>query len=574
MRRALGICVAATLAILIASAGAPRPAAADGVVRSEVDARRIGIDDQLQLTITVEASDLPDQVAPPPLTNLRVVGGPGVSTQMSWVNGRASQLRSWTYVLQPTAVGNAEVGIVAVQLRTGETSAPAIPIEVVAGSVKPAEPQRGSSPFDEDPFGSFFGRRRGPEPKLFVEAQPSRTSLYVGEPLLLTYYLYTQASVSGLQLAQAPQYAGFWAEDLTPPGRSNGEPATVEGVSYRRFPVMRKLLFPTKAGRLTIPPATLSIGVASQSPFDNGAAVQRSTKPVTVEVKPVPEEPGSSGAVGRFKATASLDRPSLAFGEAATLRFKVEGSGNLKWVDRGPELTVPGARVYPPQVKSDLQAEPTGITGSRTWEYVVVPQTAGTLEIPRLEFEYFDPAAGRVARSATAPLTLRVEGGTPASAAPPPLAGPGPAARGGPLPLRADLEQGSRGAALPGSAVGFIAAGVLALHGLMWGGGRLARLGRRGRGRAAAPRSVRGAIGDLQRVGRDGMSKEKAAGLIEKTIHSVFGSLDGDESERARAVRDLLDEVHAVRYAPQLGDYSEKLRELAARAGDVIRRWA
>ena len=66
----------------------------------------------------------------------------------------------------------------------------------------------------------------------------------------------------------------------------------------------------------------------------------------------------------------------------------------------------------------------------------------------------------------------------------------------------------------------------------------------------------------------------KLLGVIEKAIHGVFGTLEGDESERAQAVRALLDDVHAVRYAPQLGDYSERLRELAARAGEVVRRWA
>jgi hypothetical protein len=54
----------------------------------------------------------------------------------------------------------------------------------------------------------------------------------------------------------------------------------------------------------------------------------------------------------------------------------------------------------------------------------------------------------------------------------------------------------------------------------------------------------------------------------------VFGSVEGDESERGQAVRRLLDEVHEVRYAPQLGDYSERLRELATRAGEVVRKWA
>ena len=296
---------------------------------------------------------------------------------------------------------------------------------------------------------------------------------------------------------------------------------------------------------------------------------------MTVEVKPIPDEPGFTGAVGRFSASASVDHPTLALGEAATLHFKVDGSGNLKWVDRGPELTIPGARVYPPQVKSNLQSRPTGIAGSKTWEYVVVPQTVGTLEIPALAFSYFDPSTGRIMHSTTSAIPLRVEGGTSAGIAPPPLPGAGLVARGGVLPLRADLEAVSKSAApIPGGGVGAVAAGVLLAHALLWGGDRLRLVARRGQGRAAAPRNVRGALGDLQRIGGSDMTKEKAAGLIEKTIHSVFGSLEGDESDRARAVRDLLDEVHTVRYAPQLGDYSEKLRELAARAGEVVRRWA
>jgi hypothetical protein len=140
------------------------------------------------------------------------------------------------------------------------------------------------------------------------------------------------------------------------------------------------------------------------------------------------------------------------------------------------------------------------------------------------------------------------------------------------LPLRADLELRPQSAsAIPGTMVGWAAAGALLLHGLLLTGNRFARRAPTGGG---APRSVRDALGDLQRAGRDKLSKEQAAARIEKTIHGVFGSLEGDDSERARAVRTLLDEVHAVRYAPQLGDYSEKVRDLAGRAGELVRRWA
>jgi len=565
----LAVALAAMLGVLLLVAPASR-ATAQGSVRSEVDARKIGMLDQVQLTLTVDGPSLPDQVPLPALGNLRVVGGPSVSTQMSFVNGQSSQSRSWTWALQPIAVGQAEIGAVRVALGSTQATAPAIAIEVVQGSIAPAQPPQRSF----DPFEDIFGRRpQRHEVKLFIEAKASRTSLYVGEPLLVTYYLYTQASISGLQFDEVPQFNGFWAEDPGQPQRNAGEPATVEGVPYRRFPILVKLLYPTRSGRITIPRATLRIQVSPQSFFDAGGVVSRATQPMTIDVKPIPEEPGFSGAVGRFKTRASMDRTDLAFGDAATLRFEIEGSGNLKWVDRGPELTLGGAKVYPPQVKSDLRTGPSGISGSRTWEYVVVPQTMGNFEIPALAFSYFDPTAGHIVRTTTAPIPVHVTGGAPGAVPAPVASMPGMASRGGPLRLRTEIGPPASRVAIPGLAVAVLALVALLLHGLLWGGQRLAAL-RAHAPSGRAPRGARGALRDLDRVGRETMSKESAAIVIEKTLFAVFGSLDGDESERGRAVRTLLDDLHAVRYAPQLGDYSERLRALAVRAGDVVRRWA
>ncbi len=80
---------------------------------------------------------------------------------------------------------------------------------------------RGMDPFGDDPFAPFFGRdrrerRQVQAPKLYVEAVPARTRVHVGEPILLTYYVYTQVSISDLQFKDAPQYPGFWAEDVEP----------------------------------------------------------------------------------------------------------------------------------------------------------------------------------------------------------------------------------------------------------------------------------------------------------------------------------------------------------------------
>jgi hypothetical protein len=554
----------------------PALASAAFTVRSEVDARRIGVQDQVQLTITIEGSGAPDEITPPPLINLDVVGGPFQSTQVSIVNGRMSQSRSYTYVLQPRAAGTAEVGAV----RAGDQVAPAIPIEVVAGTARPPAPQR-PDPFGMDPFGDpfedIFGRRRGRTvaPKLLVQASPSRTRLRVGEPLVLTYWLLTQASVADLQFKEAPQFAGFWVEDLERPQASPaGEAVTVEGETYRRFPILRKLLFPTKAGTLTLPAATFRVGLARQSFFDAGGVVERTTRPVTMTVDPLPDAPGFSGAVGRFRTSATLDRDVVPLGEAAMLRFRVEGTGNLKWIDRAPDVVAKGARVFPPQAKSDLRTTADGITGSRTWEFVVVPETSGAIEVPPLPFSWFDPSAGRIVTAETSPLALRVEGGTVAAGLPVPAPAAGAARAGGALPLRADLDRlPAAGLALSGRAVALGVGAALLLHAGMWGAGRLRRGARRGR--AASPRSVRAALRDLERAGSEPMSKEKAASLVEKALHEAFGEIpDDDDGEGARAVRALLDDARFVRYAPQLGEYGDKVRDLAARAAEAVRRWA
>ena len=584
--------LAALLALLLWPATAP--AADETAVHAEVDARKLGVQDQVQLTLTLSgaAVSLGGDVALPPLQGLRVAGGPSVSTRVSFVNGAVSQERVYSWVLQPTAVGKAEVGAFSVRLPGGDKTTAPISLEVVQGSVRPRVQQRRGGPFDqdplrdEDPLESFFGRSRQQAgrrtaPKVFVEAVPSRTRLYVGEPLLLTYYVYTQTSISDIQFSDAPQYPGFWSEDLERQKTSpQGESATVEGEGYRRFPILQKLLFPTKAGRLEIPAATLKIGIPRQSFFDPGAvAVERATRPLTVTADPIPEEPGFSGAVGRFRASADLDKTSLPLGEAATLRFRLEGSGNLKWIDKAPEVTVPGAKVYPPTIKSDLLAGPSGITGSKTWEFVVVPETTGALEVPALALAYFDPSAGRMLRAETPPLPLRVEGAAPGPGLPAPAAAAGAARSRGAPTLRTELDPPQNRVPEPRArAVAWGLGLVLLLHCALWGGPLLADRLWAAQGRPAPRRHVRTALADIERAGRDRISKEAAAALLEKALHEVFGPVDessaSQDGDRERAARSVLQEVQFIRYAPQLGDYSEKIREVASRAADVVRRWA
>ena len=579
----LRACLIGLLAGLPAAAGAQAFS-----IRSEVDQTRIGVQDRLQLTITLSGSVMPDEVPFPMLANLRVAGGPFESQSMSVTLGPQGPVqqvaRSYIYVLQPLAVGAAEVGEIRVKVGATSHVAPPIPVDVVAGSVRPKATEPPPDSFGDDPFESMFRRRRGrpQEPKVFIDATLDRERVYVGEPVLLTYFIYTQTSLTDQRFGDPPKYPGFWSEKLPPPSYvPGGEPVTVQGETFRRFPVEQKLLFPTRHGKLTIPAASVKLGVQTGGgffDFPQNVVLERATRALTLTADPIPEQPGFSGAVGRFTAQASVDKPSVALGEAVTLRFEVQGSGNLKWIDRGPEVKVAGAKVYAPQVKSDLKAAPSGISGSKTWEFVIVPETSGALEIPALAFAYFDVDKKQVVRRETAAIPFRVQGGGGASAAPA-RGGSGHTRASGPAALRSDLDLPLRTQpVLSGGRLAGLLAAVLVVHGALWASPWL--LQRRGHtgGRPGRGRDLRRAVADLERAGRDGMSKEASVALIEKTLHDVFGPLEDSssapEGERERAAREVLQEVYFIRYAPQLGDYSDQIRNVARRAADVVRKWA
>jgi hypothetical protein len=145
------------------------------------------------------------------------------------------------------------------------------------------------------------------------------------------------------------------------------------------------------------------------------------------------------------------------------------------------------------------------------------------------------------------------------------------------LTLRADLDAPPRWMPRPRPAtLAIVLLSALMAHLVLWGGARV-HLPRLGGGKHGAPRmTVRKALDEIRRVHKKPMSKEAAAALVEKAILDVFGDLDdsSNASERERAARAVLDDVRFLRYAPQLGDYTQKIRDVAARAMSVIRRWA
>ena len=86
---------------------------------------------------------------------------------------------------------------------------------------------------------------------------------------------------------------------------------------------------------------------------------------------------------------------------------------------------------------------------------------------------------------------------------------------------------------------------------------------------------MRAALADLERAGREPMSKEQAASLVEKALHEAFGEVPEDDESDGRARCGPSSKTCASSATrPSSGEYEDRVKDLAARAAAVVRRWA
>ena len=160
------------------------------------------------------------------------------------------------------------------------------------------------------------------------------------------------------------------------------------------------------------------------STFSSGRPLTVATSPLELKVLALPEEerPADfSGLVGDFRMESRLEPSSLKAGESATLTVRVSGKGN---VNRIPDIDLPElpfARTYGDQPVLETARGDSGIGGTKTMKWALVPQKEGQFEIPALKLSFFNPETGKYDVLHTSGHTLSVLPGatreTPAATA-------------------------------------------------------------------------------------------------------------------------------------------------------------
>ena len=379
-----------------------------------VDKNPVSVSDVFTLKIALTNGK--GSIETPDLNDFQVVFGPSRASSYRIVNGRQTSSMTFSYTLRPKQTGTFEIGVAKANVDGKILTSSPIKVKVVKGASKASSGQGNSS-------GGQQAKPQSTNQNLMVRTQLSKSNVYKGEQIVVTYILLSRYNNIDLGDIDFPTLDGFWTEDF-PEEQTTWEPnlEIINGVQYRKAILRQQIVFPQRTGTLEIKQLTLSANV-NRSFFNPGENLNvRSNSPkITVNALPDGAPASFNGAVGSFDFSATVDKTEAKANEAINLKVKVTGSGNLKLIDE-PDFKFPeDFEVYDPETNDRISVSAGGVRGSRTFQYLIIPRYPGEYTIPELEFSFFNSSTGKYQTAKSGPFDFNIsdaEGNVPAAGVP------------------------------------------------------------------------------------------------------------------------------------------------------------
>ena len=366
---------------------------------------------KFQISFILENGD-GDDIKLPEFEGMTMLYGPArsQSSQISIINGKATSTKSQTYTFTFSASkeGSYVIPSATIMSEGKQYTSNSVTIKVL--------PNDGTSvPSQTSNY------QVSSEDKTFARMELSKTNVYEQEPILATFKIYTKANIRTIDNVVLPSFEGFVLQDI-PIQNPQVELEHYDGVNYQVVAIKKALLYPQKSGKIEIAKADFGITIQTVGTVQGFFGLTQgyvnvekniSTSPATINVKPLPDGKPSSyaNAVGDFKIKSKISKTETIVNDALTYRIIISGHGNLKYI-KDPEVKFPADfEVYDPKTELDIKSSTSGVTGSRTIEYTIIPRSAGNFKIPAVNFSYFDLSSKTYKTISTDAYDLVVEKG-------------------------------------------------------------------------------------------------------------------------------------------------------------------
>lgn len=387
---------------------------------------KVALNSSFQVTYTLSGGSY-SKFTKPSFSGFTVTGqfmssGGGMTIIM---NGKMVQSgdneTTWTYTLVPTAVGKYTIEAAQALVDGTWIKSNTISIEVTNSTTTASSGTTGST--GSTGSTSTTTNAATASGDLFIKAYADKLNPYQGEQVIVTYKIYTKVNVTQYAIDKLPAYTGFWSNNLT---KENEKPKqyyeTIGSTKYAVAEIRKFALFPQKTGVLKVDPLEVECTMQvinkqkyndpfssffndpffsnfGNSYFDTYSTVEKKiySNALTLNVKALPangQPEDFSGSVGKFAMETSIDKKEVKTNEAINLTVTFTGIGNLNLIDK-PSIEFPAdLETYDPDIKDNTVTSATGVSGSKTFSYLIIPRNAGDFTIPSFDYSYFDLTKG------------------------------------------------------------------------------------------------------------------------------------------------------------------------------------
>jgi hypothetical protein len=350
-----------------------------------VSKSKLALNERLRIDFVMNQNG--DNFSPPEFENFQIIGGPNQSIKTSYVNGERKFSKTYSYFLKPLKKGKLKINQASIEI-DGEIYK-SLQIEVlITDSVKQPSDSVTQYYNDDD---------------IELRALISKGSPYLNEPITVVYKLYYKApiNISDARETETPKFKDFWSQIIKIP-QLNVKREIYKGQNYNVVEWRKVVLYPQKVGELEISPLSLNLVLdvpTDKRDFFGNVIYDQTSQMIStgmrrIIVKDLPQlgKPDSfSGAVGNFEFDVILNKNSLRATESFQAELKVKGKGNLKLFDL-PDILVPNSmELFEPEREELISTNLSGMSGSVSKFFTIIPRFQGNFPIEEVEFSYFDP---------------------------------------------------------------------------------------------------------------------------------------------------------------------------------------
>ena len=352
---------------------------------AKVSKQTLGLNERLRIDFTM--NDDGDNFTPPNFEGFKIVAGPSQQVSQSWINGKSSFNKTYSYFLLPMQKGVLVIRQASIDIRGQIYKTSPIRISVTAAVEQPRDPNDTQVNADQS---------------LHLVAEISKTNPYLNEPITVVYKIYFSYNIgiTNWRELDKPKYNDFWSQNIdikqlvAEEGRYNGE-------KYRFVTLRKTVLYPQKSGKLVIEPLSLDVDVQLPSNrrnifgqvllVEDHKRVSAGAKTINVKALPEAGKPADfSGAVGRFAFKVTPSKTNIKSGESLDLEVSVSGTGNLKLFTLPKPIVPTALEMYDPVHNEQVSTPLSGMTGKISDKYAIIPQYKGKYPIKSMVFTYFD----------------------------------------------------------------------------------------------------------------------------------------------------------------------------------------